>query len=459
MLLQLRTRPLPRPRTTWPTTCAVLAALGLACTSPPALAGEPPFEITAAAERGVLEAGATQRIHLRISITGVRGKSDTQRAPMNVALVIDRSGSMQGARIDGARKAALAAIDRLSPHDIVSVVSYDDKVEVHVPATRASNKAAIKEKIAAITPRGSTAIWAGMQAGADEVRKFYAKDSVNRIILLSDGLANVGPSTPADFIRLGKQLASEGITVSTVGLGLGYNEDLMAKLAASTDGSHAFIQEPADLTGFLNREFDTAQSVVAQELEIRIRCLPGVKPIRSLKREARVEGQSIVYTVGQIADGVEQVLIAEVEVAAGTDGTAEIAAIDVAYTDLTNGRRETAATSLRAGIGSAARSQASLDPVVARDVTVLIAREQRDEAMRLRDAGRVEEAQKKFRANEAFVVEQQRKLPNAAAYEPLQREVGANRSGAQATTASDWDKSRKVQHDISAINSTVSRTT
>ena len=222
MLLQLRTRPLPRPRTTWSSTCAVLAALGLACTSPPALAGEPPFEITAAAERGVLEAGATQRIHLRISITGVRGKSDTQRAPMNVALVIDRSGSMQGARIDGARKAALAAIDRLSPHDIVSVVSYDDKVEVHVPATRASNKAAIKEKIAAITPRGSTAIWAGMQAGADEVRKFYAKDSVNRIILLSDGLANVGPSTPADFIRLGKQLASEGITVSTVGLGLGY---------------------------------------------------------------------------------------------------------------------------------------------------------------------------------------------------------------------------------------------
>ena len=121
MMLQLRTRPLPARALPAPPlqVLAALAALSLGFSSPPARAGEPPFEINAATERGVLKAGETQRVHLRIAIKGVRTPSGKQRAPMNVALVIDRSGSMQGARIDGARRAAMAAIDRLSPRDIV----------------------------------------------------------------------------------------------------------------------------------------------------------------------------------------------------------------------------------------------------------------------------------------------------------------------------------------------------
>ena len=93
---------------------------------------------------------------------------------------------------------------------------------------------------------------------------------LNRIILMSDGLANVGPRQPADFQRLGRELAAEGISVTTIGLGSDYNEDLMARLANASDGSHAFARTAADLTRIFNQEFDEVLSVTAQEIEILI---------------------------------------------------------------------------------------------------------------------------------------------------------------------------------------------
>ncbi len=416
-----------------------------------------PIEVRAELDRNALMAGESQKTYLRIAIAGAR-KPEARRAPMNVALVIDRSGSMSAdARMENARRAAQMAVDRLGRNDILSVVSYDDRVEVDVPATKVTDPRHIKERIARLTPRGSTAIHAGLLAGANEIRKFKSPDRVNRIILLSDGLANVGPSRPADFVSLGRELASEGITVSTIGLGNGYNEDLMAGLARSADGSHAYVQESADLAGFMTREFNDALGVIGQQVEVIITVRPGVRPMRSLGRDADIRGERIVYKVGTLIGGVEQVLLAELELAAqASQDDGAIASIEIAYIDPADGKRLTVSTTTRGRFtGDRETSDKSINPEVMRDVATLISREARQEAVRLRDAGRAAEANRIFEQNAAFVREQQSRLPGGATYAPLGDELKANESAASpaAQSGEGWSKARKQQREFDGIRS------
>jgi len=432
-----------------------LLPAALYCGGPvtPAAATSPlPIEVKAELDRDQPMAGESQRAYLRVVIAGAR-RPDARRAPMNIALVIDRSGSMSAdGRMDNARRAAQMAVDRLGRDDILSVVSYDDRVEVDAPATKVTDPRVFKDRIARLAPRGSTAIHAGLLAGANEIRKFKSRDRVNRIILLSDGLANVGPSRPADFVSLGRELASEGITVSTIGLGNGYNEDLMAGLARSADGSHVYVQESADLAGFMTREFNDALGIIGQQVEVIITVRPGIRPMRSLGRDAEIRGERIVYKVGSLIGGVEQVLLAELELAAdASQEEGALASIEVGYLDPADGKRLTVSTATHGRFtGDREASEKSVNAEVMRDVTTLLSREARQEAVRLRDAGRAAEANRLFERNAAFVREQQSKLPGGAAYAPLRDELQANETAASpaAQSSEGWSKARKQQREF-----------
>lgn len=406
-----------------------------------------PVSINAELERSVLTIGKSHRTYLKVSITPAR-RTDTKRALMNVALVIDRSGSMGSQnRMSNARRAATMAVDRLGADDILSVVSYDDRVEVDVPATKVLSRSDVKARIERLTPRGSTAIHAALLKAADEVRKFKSKDRVNRIVLISDGLANVGPSKPRDFESLGRELASEGITVSTIGLGNGYNEDLMAGLARSADGGHVFVQESADLSAFLAREFDDVAGTAGQEAEIIIKVKDGVRPIRSLGREAQVEKDRIVYRVGALYGGVEQVLLVELEVDPATSaGEATVAEIDVAYVSAESGARVTAKGNAIVRFDADERlSEKSLNEPVMRDVVTLQSRAARDEAIKLRDSGKLDEARAKFSENAAYLRKQQNTLDRSGTYAPLSNELKASEEAAAAASPEQWNRARKLQ--------------
>ena len=159
----------------------------------------------------VVEAGKSQRAFLRVALTGFEIDRPSERPPVNAAIVLDKSGSMSGEKIQRAREAAIMALDSLSEGDYVSVVTYDGTVRVVVPATEVSRRYWIADAIRTINAGGSTALFAGVSKGAGEVRKYLARQRVNRVILLSDGLANVGPSTPGELGRLGTD--AEGGTV------------------------------------------------------------------------------------------------------------------------------------------------------------------------------------------------------------------------------------------------------
>ena len=239
-------------------------------------------ELTVAVCHPLIIASQKQTAYVKVGLTGVPVTEARERAPVNVAIVLDRSGSMAGQKLEQAKEAAIQAIARLERNDIVSVVAYDDTIQVLMPATRARNKEEIFQAIRRLRPGNTTALFAGVSKGAAEIRKFLETNQVNRVVLLSDGLANVGPSSSAALASLGASLAKEGISVTTLGLGLDYNEDLMVALARASDGNHAFVENAVDLTRIFGFEFKDVLSAVARDVQITITCAPDVRPVRVL---------------------------------------------------------------------------------------------------------------------------------------------------------------------------------
>lgn len=350
----------------------------------------------------VLLANKNQSAYVRVALTGFAPRENERRAPVNIAVVIDKSGSMSGEKIEKAREAAILAIRRLNADDIISVVTYDTTVHVLIPATKVSDKERIFQKIRQIRANGSTALFAGVSKGAAELRKFLAGDRVNRLILLSDGLANVGPQTPAELGNLGGSLIKEGISVTTIGLGTNYNEDLMTKLAARSDGGHYFAEHASELAGVFEKEFGRALSVVAQEIRMDIRCAPGVRPVRFLGREdGEIQGQNARIFTNHLYSEHEKVFILEVEVPATEEGlTRGIASVSVRYDNMRTHATDKLTSTLEASFTvSKALVEKKTNANVAVDVVELIATERNILAMQLRDKGQLQEANRILGAN------------------------------------------------------------
>ncbi len=362
--------------------------------------------------------------YLKVGLTGVRSSRESARTPVNVALVLDRSGSMSGEKIRKAREAALMAIERLDDEDIVSLVAYNHTVEVLVPATRLRDRTFVRRQVERLFADGNTALFAGVAKGAHELRKFIERNRVNRVVLLSDGLANVGPSSPGELGDLGWSLAKEGISVSTIGLGTGYNEDLMVALAAASDGNHAFAENASDLARIFALEFGDVTSVVAQQVVIRILCSPGTRPVRVLGRRGEINGREVVATLNQVYAEQEKYLLVELEVEGGKAGSErEVASVRVSYADTVS--RSTASLDGRARVRfSESRSEVERS----RDRTVMvasveqIANERSKRAVELRDKGRTREAVRLMQQNAEFLEEE------GAKYESKKLKKGASRS-------------------------------
>jgi Ca-activated chloride channel family protein len=342
----------------------------------------------------VMEAGKNQKTFLKIGLRGFDLPTESDRAPVNMAIVLDRSGSMAGEKLARAREAAIKAIGLLQSGDIVSVVTYDSVVNVVVPATKADDKQSIYRAIRRIRDGGRTALFAGVSKGASEVRKFLDKTRVNRIILLSDGLANIGPSTPSELGQLGASLGREGISVTTIGLGLGYNEDLMTQLAGMSDGHHAFVQNSADLNRIFAAEFNTALTVVANQFNITIRCADSIRPIRVLGRQAQIIGQEVHINLNQLSSNQEKYVMLEVEVPPGVAGEKrDLASVDVSYLDLKTRKRDSLQETVSVNFSKEREKvKRAVNKPVMDSAAEQVINQLSKEAVELRDLGKTEAA-------------------------------------------------------------------
>jgi len=393
----------------------------------------------------LLLAGQTQTAYLKIGLTGFPIGAYEKRTPINVAIVLDRSGSMSGEKIRKAKEAAQMAVDQLGPDDIVSVVSYNHTVDVLVPATRVNNRSQINRRIDRLFAAGNTALFAGVSKGAYEVRKYMARNRINRVILLSDGLANVGPSSPGELASLGWSLSKEGISVTTIGLGHDYNEDLMFSLARNSDGNHAFAENAADLARIFSYEFGDLLSVVAREVYVTIRCAPGVRPLRVLGRQAEIAGDTVVARLNQIYAEQEKFLLVEVQVPASPRGSSrELATIDVSYANPVSDTTDMlGATALVRFTDSLAAVDANRNESVMVASVDLIANFNNKHALELRDQGRITEAEQALEDNAAYLDSAASKYKS----KKLKKRAAANREDKDNLAPERWKAQRKVMRD------------
>jgi Ca-activated chloride channel family protein len=324
---------------------AALLSAGSLCFSSGAFAGSAaePVNLRIEVDRPVLPADSAQKAIIKVALDGIRLPRPESRPPVNLALVLDRSGSMHGDKLQQAKAAAIEALHRLEADDLFSLVAYDTAIETLIPAGRVGDGRELEDRIRSIRAGGNTALYGGVSQGAAELRKHLEdRRYIHRLILLSDGLANEGPSTPDDLGRLGSALLKEGISVTTIGLGLGFNEDLMTRLAQKSDGNTYFVESSRDLPRIFNEELGDVLNIVARQITLEIVFPDGIRPVTFVGREGVIRGQKAEMTLNQLYGGQEKFALVEVEVPSNKSGMErEIASAQLRFENALTQRKST----------------------------------------------------------------------------------------------------------------------
>jgi Ca-activated chloride channel family protein len=439
------------------------AALALALTalvlfSPVTAPQAAEVKVEADLGRAVLPTADPGSVYLRLSLKSLAATKRERQTRINAAIVIDRSGSMQGDRIAAAKEGARVALERLSSDDAIALVAYNHNVDVLSPAAPLrGSRDRLTRAIDRLLADGTTALYDGVKEGGRQVEELVSDDNVNRVILLSDGLANVGPSSPYELAELGRKLASKGISVSTIGLGLDYNEDLMQRLAAASDGNHVFVERPSDLAEIFDREFGDALSVSARDITITIECKLGFKPIRILGRDGAIDGDRITLKLNQLQSENERYVVVELEAPQGrSEGAAEIADIRVDYIDLDKDAKPARVEARPAVRFSRSEKEVEdgLNKAVMSQVAAQIATETSEKAVELRDKGDIDGARKVLEDNATYIKRSYEQYGSGAAAAPT-ASIGAlneletqNLKAAENLDADNWNRTRKsMRHD------------
>jgi Ca-activated chloride channel family protein len=216
------------------------------------------------------ESGSTGYYYIEAKAREFRADGKA-RTPLNLSIVIDKSGSMSGAKLDHAKLAAKYVVDQLSAEDYVSIVEYDDKINVVSTSNRVADKQLLRKRIDAIEAGNTTNLGGGLLEGCKQVKSTYQPGFVNRVLMLSDGQANEGITSVEELQRIAKaQSLEHGISISTFGLGLDYNENLMTNLAEYGSGNYYFIENPELISEIFQKELNGLLNVVAQNAVLTV---------------------------------------------------------------------------------------------------------------------------------------------------------------------------------------------
>lgn len=342
-------------------------------------------------DREVVLKGQPQDIVVKIDLSAIAEKKKVRRTPLNLAVVLDKSGSMTGAKLEKTKQAAMQLVDHLAPNDVFSLVIFSDRAQVLVPAQKVEDKQALKEKIESIEAGGSTALYAGVKLGADQIQDYFSSKRINRVILLSDGLANIGPSSPRDLRRLGRQLAEDGVSVTTIGVGDDYNEDLMAGLAEASDANYYYVKDTEMLPEIFARELGEMLAVAARDVRIEIICPDGVTPLGFIGRTEKFDHQQATVNLSQFTLGQNRYLFLRCRV---NDTKPEVARVKVSYKDeLDNGAvRSASGVANISFTENLADADKSVNSVVVAQKVLMLTAVAKEEAMIQADGGQLQEA-------------------------------------------------------------------
>lgn len=266
-----------------------------------------------AADRSLIPSSAVSVRYLSISVTAPVKARRTERPAANVGLVLDRSGSMGGSKIGMAREAVVHAVRLLDTRDQLAVVVYDDRVDTLLESTTASPEAqalAIR-RLKDIDARGSTDLHGGWTRGADEVSRTPPAGATARLLLLTDGQANVGVTDSEALAGVAAALLTRGIRTSTFGVGADFDEELLARIATQGGGNFYFIERAQQIPDVLTSELGETLDVVANDAEVVVSGGPGLELVllNDFRSEALADGLHV--KLGDLVSGqVVQVVVA-----------------------------------------------------------------------------------------------------------------------------------------------------
>lgn len=278
--------------------------------------------LTIQTDRHLVTANRKARRRLLVQVIAPEAPLKGKRTPLDLALILDRSGSMDGEKLDLARQGAIRAVRSLRGGDNLSVVVYDDGVETLLPLSPVStdSKRKAEKLIQGVRAGGSTALHDGWLTGAKEIRRGQRGNSLSRALLLTDGLANVGEQDPDVLVKQAKDLRARGITTSTLGVGRDFDETLMRRMAEAGGGGFYYAETARQLADLLTGEVGEALQVVAREAELHIK-VPAKTTVRCVNDlPAKTAKGKVVVSLGALVSSQVLELLLEVDLPAGKRG-------------------------------------------------------------------------------------------------------------------------------------------
>lgn len=312
-------------------------------------------------------AGASEEF-LTIEVSAPRMQND-QRTPVNLAVVIDRSGSMNGEKLADAKAAARQLVKQLSPADRLTIIHYGSDVRVFdgLQATEA-NRERMLSFIDSIEDEGGTNIGDALSAATTQLLAMAKEFKVTRAILITDGQPTEGLTDSRELDDVVKRMRAQGVTVSAIGVGADFNEDLLQAFAAIGGGSYGYLQDTSRLAELFTRDLQRSTTTVARNVELTFELPDGVELNDILGYTFSREGRRVRVTMPDFFAGDIERLSAQLNVhAAGVGRAMPIAQVQLTYSDLLK--------------NAAVASSNALSATVTDDVKVVAAREDRSSTL------------------------------------------------------------------------------
>ncbi len=337
-----------------------------------------------------------QELYLYINLKAGKLTTQKERIPLNIALVIDRSGSMAGQRLEYVKKATDFVIDNLNASDILSIVQYDSQVDVLSASSKVNNKKKLHDLVRNIRAGGTTNLSGGMLEGYNQVDAAKADNFVNRVLLLSDGLANNGITDPNKLQEIAqKKFRSLGIGLSTFGVGNGFNESLMTNLAEYGGANYYFIESPDEIPNIFAKELEGLLSVVAQNAKLSIQIPRELACKKVYGYPAQINSNSIEVSLNDIFSEEEKAILIQFDI---KESFRENLVFKVAYqyddaAESYEHVSERSTLSLQVTTDKPLYEQA-VNPLVAQNICLFVANDYYEQALQLVDSRKFEQAKK-----------------------------------------------------------------
>jgi Ca-activated chloride channel family protein len=345
------------------------------------------IEVLAQLNRANLEPQKESIVYLMLKIGGKAGER-YDRPGLNLGMVVDRSGSMDGSKMEYTRQALSFCIHHLDVRDVLSVVSFDNKVEVVMPPGPVLNKDLATNLVNRIDARGTTNLSGGLMTGHSLVASQQLAKKVNRIIMMTDGLANEGITDSEGLVNLAVKIAGSGQSLTCIGVGDDFNEDLLTGMAEAGRGNFYYVENPDQIPGIFAKELEGLLQVVAQNLLVSVSPSSGVQITRLWGYEPVVDKNGgLIIPLPDLYAAEEKALLVELSVPPLAEGTHTL--LDVNCTGMDASTQEALEIPIRVDVYCTADQEitSQVNDEVTKKVELMKITDAREEAIRRADAG------------------------------------------------------------------------